>query len=219
MFVLLLQVGCTNMKSSIFVAGGYLSSSLFNATYYDHKNRLEEELEKAIKKGTFQNASLTDEKRRTMMYSFERYTIVRYPLERLVSAFRDKLERPLVRNPKDRYFENMKQAAMRKCDPQLYNKWMNKEVANVSVNFIFYIIWLAKYGAPGGDDHFMTLADNCQPCCMHYHFYGNFKSFVNDGKQILSRFSNDLLHLPVRATCTMQMEKKHTSCCQLTIHS
>ena len=192
MFVLLLQVGCTNMKSSIFVAGGYLSPSLLNATYYDNKNRLEKELEKAIRKGTFQNSSLTDEKKRMMMYQFERYTLVRHPLERLVSAFRDKLESPLLRNPSNRYFENMKRAALKRCEPKLYEKWMNDKVVNVTVNFTCYIIWLAIYDAPWGDDHFMTLVDNCQPCRMHYHFYGNFKSFVNDGKQILSRFSNDL---------------------------
>ena len=192
MFVLLLQVGCTNMKSNIFVAGGYLSSSLVIDTYRHDRDTLENQLKLAIKNGTFLNVSLTDEKRRMMMYEFERYTMVRHPLERLVSAFRNKFKNPVLRDPKPKHFEYMKQTALRKCEPQLYEKWKKKEVVNVIVNFTCFVIWLAEYSAPGGDDHFMTLVDNCQPCHMRYHFYGNFKSFVNDGKQILSRFSNDL---------------------------
>ena len=75
------------MKSSIFVAGGYFSSSLVADTYHDDRNRLKEEIEKAIWKGTFRNNSLTDEIRQMMMYQFKRYTVVRHPLERHVSAF------------------------------------------------------------------------------------------------------------------------------------
>ena len=180
------------MKSSIFVAGGYLSSSVVNETYNDDRDRLQWLLEPAINRGTFANSLLTDENRRMMMYKFERYTIVRHPLERLVSAFQDKLRGPLLRNPNSMLFEETKHSVLSRCDPQLYKKWKNGEVENVTIDFTCYIIWLAKYGALGGDDHFMTLMNNCQPCHMHYHFYGNFKNFVSDGKQILSRFSNDL---------------------------
>ena len=191
MYVLLLQVGCTNMKASIFAAGGYFSSSLVIDTYKDDRNKLERELERAIGKGTFKRTSLTNEDRRMMMYQFERYTIVRHPLERIVSAYRSKFIRPLLWHPPPTvaYFENMKHTALQSCEPQLYQKWKKEKVANVNVTFSCFINWLVKYGK---DDHFMTLVDNCQPCRMHYHFYGNFKSFVNDGKQILSRFTNDL---------------------------
>ena len=152
------------------------------------------ELEKAIQKGTFLSSSLTDENRRMMMYQFERYTMVRHPLERYVSAYRSKFSKPLLWKPQLTqltFFEKMKHTVLKKCEPHLYGKW-KEEKADVTINFTCYIIWLAKYGAPGGDDHFSTLMDNCQPCHMHYHFYGNFKSFVNDGKQILSRFTSDL---------------------------
>ena len=128
------------------------------------------------------------------MYEFERYTIVRHPLERLVSAYRSKFRKPLLWHPPPGLvsFEEMKREALSKCEPQLFKNWTKVEKADVIMNFTCYIVWIAEYGAPEGDDHFMTLVDNCQPCRMRYHFYGNFKSFASDGKQILSRFSNDL---------------------------
>ena len=130
------------MKSSIFVAGGYFSSSLVNDTYKDDRDRLEKELEKAIQKGTFLNSSLTNENWWMMMYEFERYTIVRHPLERLVSAYRSKLRKPLLWKPQPSqlsYFEETKHTVLRKCEPDLYEKW-KEEKANVTINFTCYII-------------------------------------------------------------------------------
>ena len=191
MFALYLQVGCTNMKTSIFASGGYLSPSVLNYPPV----QLEKEREKAIRKGSFLNASMTDQSRRVMMYQFEKYIMVRHPLERLVSAYRDKMLDPLLRKTERKelqYFEKLKQAALNKCEPQLYQNWTKEEVDDVSLNFTCFIIWLTKYGGVRTDDHFMMLVDNCQPCHMHYDFYGNFKSFVNDGRQILSKFTDDL---------------------------
>ena len=179
------------MKTSIFASAGYLSPSVLK---YPHIE-IEKELEKAIEKGSFLNASLTDQSRRVMMYQFEKYTVVRHPLERLVSAYRDKISHPLLRKTERKglqYFEKLKQTALSNCEPQLYQNWINEEVENASLNFTCFIIWLTKYGGVRADDHFMTLVDNCQPCRMHYDFYGNFKSFVSEGRQILSKFTNDL---------------------------
>ena len=182
------------MKSSIFVAGGHLSSSLLNATYKSDRNTLEPELERAIDMGTFKSSSLTDEKRWAMMYQFDKYTMIRHPLERHVSAYRSKFRKPLLWHPPPQlvYFEGLKRNALRKCEPQLFANWSKVEQADVIMNFTCYIVWLTKYDAPDGDDHFMTLMDNCQPCRMHYHFYGNFKNYASDGMQILSKFTNDL---------------------------
>ena len=179
------------MKTSIFTSVGYLSTSVLKYPNVE----IEKEREKAIKKGSFLNASLTDQSRRVMMYQFEKYTIVRHPLERLVSAYRNKMSRPLLRQHETAslaHFEKKKQSALSKCEPQLYQKWEKEEVDDVSLNFTCFIVWLTEYGGSSVDDHFMMLVDNCQPCRMHYHFYGNFKSFVNDGRQILSKFTNDL---------------------------
>ena len=192
MCFLLPQVGCTNMKASIFASNGYLSPSLLKFRY--DKSVIEKELEKAISKGSFLNASLTDGSRQKMMHQYEKFTIVRHPLERLVSAYRDKFSRPLIRHPKqiDNYFENLKQSVLSKCEPHLHQKWKKKEVEDVSLNFTCFIVWMTVYGGAWADDHVMMLVDNCQPCRMLYHFYGNFKSFINDGRQILSKFTDDL---------------------------
>ena len=180
------------MKASIFASSGHLSPSLLKFRY--DKSVIESELEKAISKGSFLSNSLTDSIRKRMIYQYDKYTIVRHPLERVVSVYRDKMSGPLSRKPQpiDQYFAKFKQSALSKCDPQLHKKWKEKGVDDVSVSFTCFIVWYTKHGGVWADDHFMMLVDNCQPCRMHYHFYGNFKSFVNDGRQILSKFTDDL---------------------------
>ena len=181
------------MKTGIFVSSGYLSPTVLKLGYHDLE--IEKQQEEAIQKGSFLNASLSDENRRMMIHQFEKYTIVRHPLERLVSAYRDKMPGTLLRQPEGQavpYFEELKQSALSNCEPQLYRKWKKEEVEDLSVNFTCFIIWYTKHGGVSADDHFMMLVDNCQPCRMHYHFYGNFKNFINDARQILSRFTDDL---------------------------
>ena len=183
------------MRVSLLVASNRLSRVVLKLRH--RKEYVEKKLEKALKKASFLNYSLNNETMLLMISQFQKYTIVRHPLERLTSAYRDKLASPLLRVVNSRtftYFEHLKYSILQAYEPYLYQKWeAERKMADVSVTFPVFVTWLTEHNSSEVvNEHFAMQVDNCQPCRMHYHFYGNFKTFVNDSIQILSKFTSNL---------------------------
>ena len=114
----------------------------------------------------------------------------RNPVERLVSGYRDKVERTplfgLNRNNPDRNWINMDTFQYK--HPDSFETW-KKEGSNVSVqisfaDFIDY--WIHTEGL-GNDDHFMSTINLCNPCLMRYDYYGEFNSFKEGATVLMNR--------------------------------
>ena len=183
------------MRVSILVSSKRVSSLVLKMKH--KKEYVERKLERALKKASFLNIKLTNETMLSMVSQFQKYTIVRHPLERLASAYRDKLAGRLPNVLKEKpfkYFEKLKHSILQEYDPYLYQRWEDRgKNFNVSVSFPVFVAWLTERNSSEVvNEHFTMQVDNCQPCRMHYHFYGNFKTFVNDSLQILSKFTKDL---------------------------
>ena len=164
------------------------------------KNRLalEAQIEKGLKKSSFLHKALTDESRIDALKTYGKYIIIRHPLQRILSAYLDKLSGPLLKEIKPyNYFEHLKHDILKKYRKDDYAFWIENENSELKVTIEDYVLWLSKEKVSLLNEHFSSQYDNSQPCRVRYHFYGNFDQFETDFTKILERFGidNSLLNL------------------------
>ena len=178
---------------SLFISKGYLLPIV--AKMKKQKSLLERKLELALKHSSFLNQKLTDSDRLLMIKEYKRYTIVRHPLERLLSAFRDKLEGPLIKKPFKQlnYFETLKHHIMNEHSHEEYVTWNASNIFyDVQISFSAFLKWIISEQETNLNEHFVSQFYNCEPCRMDYHFYGNFKNFTADASSILKEFGSKI---------------------------
>lgn len=135
------------------------------------------------------NASLSDEERILKIMSYWKVIILRNPLERLVSAFRDKLEHPLDISAIYRQtFEMIPRSIIEKYQPKKFQDWMNSNGSfELGLDFETYIRWIVDTPNEKLNEHFAPMIHLSQPCRLRYNFYGNFNRMSSDIQLILER--------------------------------
>ena len=180
-----LQVGCTTMRRFLFVIQGVIPEATI------HKQRIKEHvyLTPYLEEMSFRRKSLNDSERRSKLRHYFKFMIVRNPLERLVSAFRDKIMKPvsysvLLTYPHgstQRIFDDVKLEILQKYNSDLYHTWIACGGAfPLKVSFTNYLKWVAEKEWKGMNEHFLPTIGNCNPCRVRYDFYGNFKTLNAD---------------------------------------
>lgn len=143
-----------------------------------------------INNSTFLNKNLQDADRVERMKTYWKVAILRNPLERLVSAYRDKI---IGKNRKPHEQE-----------------WSSEimEMYNVSeVNFETYLQWIVDKPNKLLNEHFTPLFILTNPCIVRYSYYGNFKRLSEEMQLISERlrvhrrlFSDFDYHAPTNRT-------------------
>ena len=118
---------------------------------------------------SFFRRGLNESQRLEMMQNYLKVIILRNPLERLVSAFRDKILAP----------RRVHELAWRISIVQKYRK---KEV-----DFQTYIRWIVDTPNEYLNEHFAPMTLLSQPCRVRYHYYGNFKRLSSEMKMIADK--------------------------------
>lgn len=127
------------------------------------------------------------------MKSYKKYVMVRHPLQRILSAYLDKLGHPLTRvNHPYSYFEQLKHHIMQAVSPVKYSHWVASNGTALRVEFEQFITWLVvQPDLASLNEHFSPQYYNSQPCRVRYDFYGNFDNFKDDFMKILAKFRID----------------------------
>ena len=132
------------------------------------------------------------QKHREDYYKFMMY---RHPAERLLSAYRSKIESyPLLKynlHP----FNWLRTEIFQFTQPLNYQKWIsssqNESIWITFPDFIDHWLHLHKSNERV-NDHFRTLYNTCKPCNIRYNYYGNFKYFNQDAEVLLRHQGADL---------------------------
>ena len=143
-----------------------------------------------IKRSSFLNISLTDEERIHKIKTYYKFMFVRNPLERLLSAYLNKLSKPLNFKEQWRSFENYKRMIVQRYRPQDFERWLKGQgKVEEQVSFRDYIHFILD--SPNGllNEHFAPIINNSHPCQIRYHFYGNFKMYSSDMVQIMKKLN------------------------------
>ena len=165
-------------------------------------------LQPSISKASFLNEDLNDRERLRRIKSYFKLTFIRHPLERLLSAYLDKISPPLqftrtLTNP-DIY----QRYILMKTRKEDLDKWTaSNGTYDLFISFSNYIQWWVGSDAKLIDEHYSSMLVNAQPCRMRYDFYGAFKLYTSDMSLVIGRlngstnhFSNEGAHPAGRGT-------------------
>ena len=139
-----------------------------------------------VQKASFLNCSLTESQRLYKIRNYWKFIILRNPLERLLSAFINKLSSPL--NLSTTFmdtFELHKRAIMEKYHPVKLRQATANE--KLQLDFETYLRWIIDTPNHKLNEHFAPIIELAQPCRIRYNFYGNFKMYSSDMKAIIAR--------------------------------
>ena len=169
MFCFIPKISCTGMKK-IFLVMEDKFPSIENVTYSETHLRGSLVLLK----------SFPPRKREYMLKNFYKFVIVRDPFERLVSAYRDKLE-----NYNDRkFFIELGSTIVRRYR---YNNSKFKILPEHGYNVRFpeYVRHLIDSPTWKLNEHWLPYFDLCRPCEIKYDFIGSIDTLEQDVRHVM----------------------------------
>ena len=154
----------------------------------------------AMEKASFLNTTLNDTKRKLILQTYYKFMMIRNPLERLASAYCDKIEHSLIyrtintTNPDTyefNFFSKYRREILARYNHDKLLHWEKSE-GNFSLqpSFSHYVRWIVDSDDKDLNEHFTSTLANTEPCRVRYNFYANFKNFSRDIKLLI-----DHLHL------------------------
>ena len=112
-------------------------------------------------------------------------------MERIVSAYLDKIAKPLKINFIDKRFEETYKADILKAlRPEEYSTWLRMNGTNGTIypTFPEYVQYLNMINLKTANEHFRPIIHLCHPCAVNYNFYGNFKLLPKEASALLDQF-------------------------------
>ena len=174
------KVGGTNLKVLFFVNQGLLPRT--------ELDKPREKLDRVKYRSALKRTCAQNEKQLTSYDKYFKFIMVRHPLERFLSAYRDKVEKYSL-NVSDQYFAWLRNDIFKKIHPELYTQWVEegmKPVKNSFYDFVNY--WLSPGGSKcAQSNHFMPMVELCRTCKVRYDFYGNFNHFDHDSQVLIEK--------------------------------
>lgn len=201
----LVQTGCTNLKRLMLYTTGHIPLHTFSWPWVENKVYLEP----ALKSASFLNSTLTAEQKLHRLSKYFKFMVVRHPLERLVSGFRNKLESPVIFSKRGVFPQSVKRDILKQFQPKVLRRWHTLHGSyNISVGFPLYVQYVVKKAFRHNlNEHFILETDICHPCAMRYDFYVNFRTITSDIADIIDKFEmntkyyrNESLHRPGELT-------------------
>ena len=169
------KVGCSKWKYTFLLLNGIVS-------FDDIPTRTV--LRKAKK--------LSEIKREKRLADYYKCIFVRNPMERIVSAYLDKIANPLdIAKSRRLDEENFKLRILEKLRPTEYKAWLkNGRNRTIYPTFSEYINFLNLIDLKDvyTNEHFKPIIYQCYPCVINYNFYGSFKLLPNDANAVLEHF-------------------------------
>lgn len=197
------KVGSTDMKRLMFVTAGLLPLKTVHDEWVDLKY-----LEKALRRGSFSNRSLTNDDRLRRIENHFTFMMVRNPLERLVSGFRNKIEPPLL-GLSSKFPNYVKRHILKEYRPVDYLQWLNTGGNyNISISFPEFVEYVIDTQKEMLNPHFKPMIHTCHPCRVKYDFYGNFKMYKRDVKLVVEKLNMKLEYYPGHSLHTQDHETR-----------
>ncbi|CAI8038046.1 Carbohydrate sulfotransferase 14 [Geodia barretti] len=196
--------GCSNMKRLLLILNGLLPPEA------SKQSRPSEMLLKKV--NSFRN--LTAQQAIYKLKNYYKFAIVRNPLERLLSAYRNKLEYPVVYGERKHFPSNLQLFIMSLFRPRQIQVWLEslpEKRHTIFPSFKEFVTYMKMFPLGDYNEHFAPFYELCQPCSVNYDFYGNFKIMDYDITSVLEYLSIPLSYYPafVRSKNTMELVNEY----------
>ena len=110
---------------------------------------------------------------------------VRHPPERVLSAYRNKIEHPLITNPAEQSIWDDVRHIILSSYRMKFNKKLAKQ-EEIFPSFSEFIHFLYDSDPALMNEHYKPMVELCQPCAIKYNYIGNFATLRRDANNILS---------------------------------
>lgn len=184
------QIGCTNLKRLMLYTGGHLPMNTLEWPWVEDRIYLEP----ALSKASLLNKTLSLNEKIHRLKTYFKFMIVRNPLERLVSAYRNKIEAPVSYNQREKFPEHIKVDILLKYRDREFHEWQRiakLKPFNISVTFPEYIRYFTEMDLKNVNEHFKPSIDICHPCLATFNFYGNFRNISTDVASLIKRMGTE----------------------------
>lgn len=153
-------------------------------------------LEPALAKTSFLNKTLLLSEKVQRLKTYYKFTIVRNPLERLVSAYRNKIEGPVSYKKREDFPHNLRIQILGQYHDSELHYWRqvnskDSSKLNISVTFSDFVRHFIETDIMKLNDHYRPSIDICHPCIARYNFYANFRNFSTDVAQLIKKFQTE----------------------------
>ena len=171
------KVGCSKWKYTFLLLNGIIS---FTA------KRLPESILKKTKK----LSDLPPLQRKRRLVEYYKYVFIRNPMERVVSAYRNKIAKPLNFSLISSKFEEAyKVKILKALRLKEFNEWVkNGKEGTMYPTFSEFVQYLNMENLKKVNEHFQPIIYLCHPCAINYNFYGNFKLLPSDADTLVEMF-------------------------------
>lgn len=190
------KVACTNWKRVLMVATGKWPGT----------DPLEIPADQAHSPGVFQrlsNYTLPEIEKKLVTY--DKLIVVRHPFERLLSAYRNKLEAKHAKS--SRYFQT-----------RFGKKIIKKYRANATqeslqngddVTFREFVEFITDDTENGTrNEHWRPIHELCQPCIVNYNLVSKYETLVEDATEVLERMNVVSVNFPSKPPSSEPTSKK-----------
>ena len=146
--------------------------------------------------------SLRDlEDREEALYKIKNYykfAIIRNPLERLLSAYKNKLEHPFDIKFSGEFPERLKADILNLYDKQQFINWKSsaKNFTDIYPSFVHYLKYMSQFTFTSYNEHFMPFLQLCYPCSIDYDVLLNFKTINYDVYGIMELLGIPTIYYP-----------------------
>ncbi|XP_021343940.1 carbohydrate sulfotransferase 11-like [Mizuhopecten yessoensis] len=119
------------------------------------------------------------ERRKRILKEYKKSMIVRNPLERLLSAYRNKIER----KGKARQFQTIRETILERYRSNMTQEFLAKDDYNVT--FFEFVKFVTDEDPENFNSHWKRYTTLCSPCIIKYDFIGKYESIYRDANFIL----------------------------------
>ena len=186
-YCLVSKAACTSLKSTLMMLNGNLSKfqrpeKIPWGMVHDHRNsdKYIERLEKVPP--AYRYLRFKDNRYFTFMF-------VREPLERLVSAYRDKLA--------EHDYRHLDVTIVQKYRPHEYNASMKR----YNVTFAEFVRYVLDEHAAGRelDRHWIPQNELCRVCQLRWDFIGHHETLLEDADYVVSKLKSRIMNIGQRS--------------------
>ena len=119
---------------------------------------------------------LTPDEARYRLENYYKVVTVRNPMERLLSAYRNKLEPHLQYESSDTFPDSVKLRVLRAFQSDELTEWLaGNRSTDIHPSFESFLKYMTQYPLKSYNDHFQPVVDVCHPCTIGFDFYVNVK--------------------------------------------
>lgn len=190
------KVACTNWKRVLMIATGK----------WPGNDPLKIPADEAHSPGTFQrlnNYTLPEIEKKLATY--DKLIVVRHPLERLLSAYRNKFEAKHEKSAK--YFQS-------RFGKKIVKKYRSNATEESlkngdDVTFREFVDFVTDDSENGTrNEHWRPIYELCQPCIVNYNLISKYESLIEDATEVLERIGVTSINFPAKPSSSEPTSSK-----------